>query len=75
MLDLCFPIKDNSRMDKKTYVRAELKRRTGQLEKVAEITGVSRRTIGNVLNDRDIRLSTLDALCKYLKDNRRKKTL
>jgi len=62
-------------MDKKTYVQAELKRRIGQLEKVADNTGVSRRTIGHVMEDRDIRLSTLDKLFDYLKEHRREKNL
>jgi hypothetical protein len=58
------------------YVLAELNRREGQLETVADGANVSRRTIGYLLHsDRDIRASTLNKLYQYLKENQRKKIL
>jgi DNA-binding phage protein len=61
--------------DEYLYVQAELKRRRRQLVTVANETGISRRTIGHILEDRDVRLSTLRALYDFLKTNARKSRL
>lgn len=62
-------------MDKLEYVLTELNRRKGQLRVVAENTHVSLRTITYAMSGRDIRVSTLNLLHKYLKENARKKKL
>jgi hypothetical protein len=65
-------------MDKKyEYVQRELERRAGwkQLVTVAKQTGVSRRTIGNVLKGENVMLSTLDKLHDYLKENAKRRDL
>jgi predicted transcriptional regulator len=62
-------------MEKLEYVLTELNRRKGQLGVVAKNTHVSLRTITYVMSGRDVRVSTLDALHKYLKENIRRKIL
>jgi DNA-binding phage protein len=63
-------------MDKYEYVLAELKRRKAQMDTVAENTGVSKRTLYNIISEKyEPRMSTLTAVHKYLKDNQRKKML
>lgn len=62
------------------YVRKELERRGKwrQLSKVAKDTGVSRRTIGYIMDlkdGRDIRTGTLDTLYDYLKANVKRRDL
>ena len=63
-------------MDTYQYVLAELKRRKQQLDAVAENTGITKRTLYNIISEKyEPRMSTLTAVHKYLKDNQRKKTL
>lgn len=63
-------------MDKYIYAIAELKRRKKQLDTVAENTGVTKRTLYNIISESYApRMSTLNSVYEYLKSNHRKKTL
>jgi lambda repressor-like predicted transcriptional regulator len=63
-------------MDKHEYVLVELKNRKWQLGIVAMETGLSRRTLKNILQEKfEPRHSTVEKLYEYLKANSRKKLL
>lgn len=65
-------------MDEKyQYVQGELQRRAGfkQLKVVAEQSKVGRRTLGYILEGRDVKLSTLTMLHDYLKANAKRRDL
>lgn len=63
--------------DKYTYVQAQLKRRAEarQLARVADLTNVSRRTIGNILEGKGTRYATVAKLFDFLRENVRRKEL
>lgn len=65
-------------MDEKyKYVQTELKRRAGfkQLNAVARNSGIARRTLGYILEERDVKMSTLNTLHDYLKLHAKKRDL
>lgn len=63
--------------DRYKFVREQLERRQKyrQLSQVAKNADVARRTLCNILEAKDVRLSTLDKLHKYLKENAKRRDL
>lgn len=53
-------------MDMKTFVLTELNARRGELSAIAKACGVSRRTIGYIIEGRGMNVRTLEALNDHL---------